>query len=59
VKPEKEEIQQYIQDISSKLLVKPHVKFWALGRMLNAIDLKTLPKNMKAFKSIDHLVKDL
>lgn len=59
VKPEKEEIEQYIQDISTKLLTNSHVKFWVLGRMLNAIDLNKLPKNMKAFKSIDHLVKDL
>lgn len=59
VKPDKEEIGQYIEDIKNKLLVNPHVKFWMLGRMLNAIDLNKLPANLKPFKSIDDLVKDL
>lgn len=59
VKPEKEEINDYISQIKNKLLVHSHVKYWVLGRMLNAVDLKTLPKNMTAYSSIDQLVKDL
>lgn len=59
VKPEKEEINQYITDIQNKLLVHNHVKFYILGKMLHALDLKKLPTNMTAFTSIDELVKDL
>lgn len=59
VKPEKEDINQYITDIQNKLLVHSHVKFYILGKMLHALDLKKLPTNMTAFMSIDELVKDL
>lgn len=59
VKPEKEEIHQYIEDVKNKLLIHSHVKFFVLGKMLTALDLEKLPKNIKAFLSIDQLVKDL
>lgn len=59
VKPEKEEIHQYMQDVKNKLLIHSHVKYYVLGKMLAALDLDKLPENIKAFKSIDQLVKDL
>lgn len=59
VKPEKEDIAQYIEDINNKLLIHSHVKFHVLGKMLQALDLNKLPKNMTAYLSIDDLVKDL
>lgn len=59
VKPEKEEIHQYIEDVKNKLLIHNHVKFFVLGKMLTALDLEKLPKNIIAFMSIDQLVKDL
>lgn len=59
VKPEKEDIHQYIEDVKNKLLIHSHVKFYVLGKMLAALDLDKLPKNIKAFVSIDELVKEL
>lgn len=59
VKPEKEEIHQYIEDVKNKLLIHSHVKFFVLGKMLTALDVEKLPKNIKAFMSIDDLVKEL
>ncbi|MGF1556924.1 MerR family transcriptional regulator [Paucihalobacter sp.] len=59
VKPEKEEIHQYIEDVKNKLLIHNHVNFYVLGKMLTALDLEKLPKNIIAFMSIDQLVKDL
>ena len=57
MKPEKEVINDYINDLTNKLLVKDSIKFWVLGRMLNEIDLTSLPKQIVPFKSIKDLVK--
>lgn len=59
VKPEKEFIDQYIQDFDQLLLKKPSTEFWILGYMLNAIDINNLPKGMRAFKSITSVIKAL
>jgi DNA-binding transcriptional MerR regulator len=59
VKPEKEFINEYITDLINKLLVKDSIKFWVLGRMLDEIDLTSLPKQIVPFKSIKDLVKKL
>lgn len=59
VKPEKDDIAGYIQDISNTLIVKDSIKFWILGRMLDEIDLTSLPKHIIPFKSIKDLVKKL
>lgn len=59
VKPEKEFINEYITDLTDKLLVKDSIKFWVLGRMLNEIDLTSLPKQIHPFNSIKDLVKKL
>ncbi len=59
VKPEKEYISDYLKEFSEKILVKKSIKFWVLGRMLNELDLNTLPKQIIPFDSIEHLVKNL
>lgn len=59
VKPEKENLSNYIQEFSEKILVKKSIKFWVLGRMLEEIDLKLLPKQIVPFDSIKNLVKKL
>lgn len=59
VKPEKDVIVDYISDFKNKLLVKDSIKFWILGRMLNEIDLNSLPKQIVPFKTIEDLVKIL
>lgn len=59
VKPEKEVIADYMTDLTNTLLTKDSIKFWVLGRMLNEIDLTSLPKQIVPFKSIKDLVKKL
>lgn len=59
VKPEKEYINDYIKDLNDKLLTKNSNKFWVLGRMLDEIDLNSLPKQITPFKTIKDLVKKL
>ncbi len=59
VKPEKDEIDNYIKDFSEKLIIKDSIKFWVLGRMLNEIDLNSLPKQIVPFITIKDLVKKL
>ncbi|NRA94018.1 MAG: hypothetical protein HRU26_15300 [Psychroserpens sp.] len=59
VKPEKEDLDAYIQQFSEDLLVKDTIDLWILGRMLDEIDLSTLPEKIVPFKSIKDLVKKL
>jgi DNA-binding transcriptional MerR regulator len=59
VKPEKDNIENYIKEFSKKLLTKKQTKFWVLGRMLNEINIKTLPKEIIPFDNIKDLVKKL
>jgi hypothetical protein len=59
VKPEKDDIHTYISDFSENILVKKEIKLWVLGRMLNEIDLTTLPKQITPFDSLKSLVKKL
>ncbi|WP_033955932.1 MerR family transcriptional regulator [Psychroserpens jangbogonensis] len=59
VKPEKDAIVDYIKDFSKQLLVKDSIKLWILGRMLDEINLTSLPKQIVPFKTIDDLVKKL
>lgn len=59
VKPEKNDIDDYIKDFTEKLLIKKDVRLWVLGRMLNATDISKLPKQIIPFDSIKNLVKKL
>jgi len=59
VKPEKEDLADYIQQFSEKILTKKTIKLWLLGRMTNELDLKTLPSQISTFESIEKLVKKL
>jgi DNA-binding transcriptional MerR regulator len=59
IKPEKEHIEQYIQDFNQLMLQTPNTEFWVLGQMLGHVNLDELPKNMRAFKSIKSLTKEL
>jgi hypothetical protein len=59
VKPEKEEIQDYINQFDQKIISKGNCKLWILGRMLEHIDIKSLPEKIDAFESIDELVDAL
>jgi hypothetical protein len=59
VKPEKDIIISYIDDFESSILKNNNHQFWILGQMLQYIDLSTLPKSIKPFKTIDSLVKEI
>ena len=59
VKPEKENIIQYIDDFDKLIVNTSNTEFWILGQMLNTIDTNKLPKGMKAFKSIESLINEL
>ncbi|MEN8885235.1 MAG: MerR family transcriptional regulator [Winogradskyella sp.] len=59
VKPEKEEIEDYILDFDKMLLKTPKIEFWVLGQMLNCVDTENLPTNMRAFGSIQSLLSEL
>jgi hypothetical protein len=58
VKPEKEDIESYLEEFQ-KLLLKNNNELWILGYMLESLDLDNLPKNIKAFQSIEELVNKL
>ena len=59
VKPDKEHIADYVQEFSDKILINTSIRLWVLGRMLQELDLNTLPKQITAFDSIEDLVKKL
>jgi len=59
VKPEKDELLDYINDFTAKLLTSNHAKLYILGQMLNHIDETKLPKKVTSFSSIENLVKKL
>ena len=59
VKPEKDNINTYIHSFSETLLKKPSTKLWVLGRMLDEIDLTSIPSHITPFQSIRDLVKKL
>lgn len=59
VKPEKENIKEYINQFDTTLLNKSNSKFWILGRMLSHLDLNNLPKGVKSFDSIKSLIDQL
>lgn len=59
VKPEKNEIEKYIEDFSQLMIKNSNTKLWILGQMLNILDLDKLPKGVSAFKSIKSLTSKL
>lgn len=59
VKPEKDDIDDYIKEFESKILKNDGTQFWILGQMLNALDLNQLPKKIRPFKSIEALISEL
>ncbi len=59
IKPEKDDLLAYIEEFQEKILLNSNTKLWILGKMLEHLDTKKLPKNIITFKSIDELVKEL
>lgn len=58
VKPTKDELEDYIDDISEKILVE-NSEIWFIGRMTEFIDVKRLSSGMSVYKSISDLVIQL
>lgn len=59
IRPEKENISKYLKDFEELILSKKNTKLWLLGKMTNHIDTKKLPASIKAFQSIENLVKEI
>lgn len=59
VKPEKEDIHNYIDTFNDVILKPTNSKFWILGRMLSHLDLEDLPTGIRAFDSIKSLIDEI
>lgn len=59
VKPEIDAIITYLEDFDDKILKGNYHQFWILGPMLQYVDLNTLPKSIKTFKTINSIVKEI
>ena len=59
IEPDKESINGYIKEFYHEILKDNKVEFWILGRMLNSLNLDTLPKQITTFNSIESLVSKL
>jgi DNA-binding transcriptional MerR regulator len=59
VKPEKDDVADYLKEFHDIILRSKKNELWILGRMLEHIDKSKLPKQIKAFSNIESLVKQL
>jgi DNA-binding transcriptional MerR regulator len=59
VKPTDDDIDDYFEVLEKSILRERNTDFWVLGRRLDEIDINSLPKNVKTFKSIKNLVENL
>ena len=59
VKPEKEMINDYMNEFESKILKKEFINFKILGRMTEYIDNESLSNNIKIYKSINNVISDI
>lgn len=59
IKPEKEEIENYLEEFKRTLLSNDNNELWILGYMLKALNFNNLPKNIRPFLSIEDLVNKL
>lgn len=59
VKPDKDNIESYIDKFNTLLINNSNTKFWVLGKMLNFIDKDNLPKNIYTYNSIQSLIDSL
>ncbi|WP_445956663.1 MerR family transcriptional regulator [Yeosuana sp.] len=59
IKPEKEDIQNYLNLFSETLLTNNKNELWILGNMANNLDTINIPKHITKYSSIADLVKNL
>jgi MerR family transcriptional regulator, light-induced transcriptional regulator len=58
VKPTKDELQDYINEVSDKIL-EENSKIWFIGRMTEFIDTEKISNNISVFNSISSLVSKI
>jgi MerR family transcriptional regulator, light-induced transcriptional regulator len=58
VKPTKDELQDYINEVSEKILIK-NTKIWFIGRMTEFIDTENISDSISVFNSISSLVAEI
>ncbi|MFD1294436.1 MerR family transcriptional regulator [Lutibacter holmesii] len=59
VEPSKEPVLEYITNVVDTVLNDTDNELWLLGRKVNEIELKSVNDQVKLFKSIDNLLKEL
>jgi hypothetical protein len=59
VQPDKEQIMEYLKEFYDMLLKEGTSELWLLGRMLQEINGKELPKTIVPFSKIEELVQKL
>ncbi|MFC4721066.1 MerR family transcriptional regulator [Geojedonia litorea] len=59
VKPEKDQLLDYLKDFNHQIITLSSCEFWILGKMLKHIEQNKLPAGVSMFNSIENLVKAL
>ncbi|RIA09318.1 B12 binding protein [Flavobacteriaceae bacterium MAR_2010_72] len=59
IKPEKDHLQDYLKDFKDQIIALGTYRFWILGKMLEHLEQKKVPKGISMFNSIKNLVKEL
>ena len=59
IQPKKDDLANYIEDFNKIILQNSKSEFWILGQMLSHLDLNSLPKRVKPFKSIKSIISKL
>ncbi|MDN3493329.1 MerR family transcriptional regulator [Winogradskyella bathintestinalis] len=59
VKPERENLEAYLEDFENTILNNSKNNLWILGQMINALNIDELPKGIRRFDSIQNLIKEI
>ncbi|RXR17699.1 MerR family transcriptional regulator [Flavobacterium amnicola] len=59
VEPDKDKINNYLNDIEKELLSETNSQLWITGRMTEFIDSKNQGKNIKVYQSINQIISEL
>jgi len=59
VEPDKDKINDYLNDIQNQLLVGTNSQLWITGRMIEYIDAKKLTKDIKVYQAISEIIAEL
>lgn len=59
VEPDKDKINQYLEEIHTELLLESNSQLWITGRMTEHIDPKKLTKDIKRYQSISEIISEL